>query len=149
MKRHIVEYLKEQPELKGIYEVVGCSRIDQARTFFEDYMDDIHCIISDLNMNDEWLDKDFLKESYGGTLSGWVWLQHYVYTEKPNIPTIIYSGYIGLLKDCLKQKDELYKLNRDNIHTVNKGSGRGEGISGLLAELKKIIGDTENGTNES
>lgn len=138
MNRHLVEHLNEQLDHEE-YEVKDCSRIDLAKEFFDEHKDEILCIITDLNMDDEWVDDEFVKETQGGIFSGWVWLQHYVYTEKSDMPTIIYSGYINYLKDYLRSKGEFNKLNKGNIYIVNKGSSEGEGFKGLLHNLKTIL----------
>lgn len=133
MRQHTTDYLRE----KG-YNVEDFRRIDQVKEFFPNNRDDISCVITDLNMSDEWLG-EYRKESDGCMLSGWVWLQRYVYPLREDIPTIIYSGYISYLHMWLKKnkKSELLKMN--NIICVEKGARQDEGFSGLLSSINKIL----------
>lgn len=151
MNKHIKDLLEECLE-HSEYEIEPVHRIDLARDFFDEHKDEICCIITDLNMNDEWLDNEWLEETNGGIFSGWVWLQHCVYERDPlssedpsvynglpDMPTIICSGYIGLLKENLKRIGKTKKLKRKNIYTVDKGAGEEAGFEKLLKELKKIL----------
>lgn len=123
------------------YEVIRCSRIDLAINEFRNNKDKIDCIITDLNMDDQWLGKEYMKESNGGFLSGWVWLERFVYAEKENasIPCIIYSGYIPVLREHLTEVNKLELLEQYNVHCVEKGGGDDNGYMALYEELKKII----------
>lgn len=151
MNRHIKELLEECPELSE-YEIESVYRIDLARDFFDVHKYEICCIITDLNMNDEWLDDKWLEETNGGMFSGWVWLRHCVYERDslssedpsiyngiPDMPTIICSGYISLLEQSLKKAGNIKELKKNNIHTVHKGAGEEAGFGKLLKELKKIL----------
>ena len=132
MRRHTTELLKERG-----YNVEEFRRIDQVKEYFSRHADDIACIIADLNMADEWLG-EYRAESDGGLMSGWVWLRYFVYPIKPNMPTIIYSGYTEYLYEALNRNDELSLLERDNIICVAKGAGIDEGFHGLINALKKL-----------
>ena len=152
MNRHIKELLEERPELSDNFNIETVHRIDLAREYFDKHKDEIRCIITDLNMNDEWLDDDWLKETNGGMFSGWVWLQHCVYTRDPickdspdyngipNMPTIICSGYINLLEAELKKNEKISELKKQNIHLVPKGAGYETGFSELFKQLKITLG---------
>ncbi len=133
MRKHTTSMLKESG-----YNVEDFRRIDQIKEIFQDKMNDIECIITDLNMDDEWLG-EYQNESDGGMLSGWVWLQRFVYPYVPNMPTIIYSGYIQYLNEYLKENGEPDLLKKDYIKCVEKGSGNDEGFSGLQETLNNLL----------
>ena len=133
LRRHTTELLVEQG-----YDVEDFRRIDQVKEFFIENHDEIVCVITDLNMSDEWLG-EFQNLSDGGMLSGWVWLQNFVYPLKPNMLTVIYSGYIPYLKEWLQDKNQLSQMQKTNILCVEKGDGPEEGFSGLLDTLKKLL----------
>ena len=133
MRRYTAEQLRERG-----YDVEDFRRIDQVKEFFPANKDKIVCVIADLNMADQWLG-EWRHESDGGMLSGWVWLQRFVYPKKPDMPTVIYSGYIPLLKDRLQTEGKLSLLERGNIAYVEKGDGEWEGFGGLLRTLKEKL----------
>ena len=135
MRRHSSDLLKEAG-----YVVSDFRRIDQVKEFFTNHVDEIECVITDLNMSDEWLGK-YRNESDGGMISGWVWLQQFVYTVNPYMPTVIYSGYIPYLKDWLLAEGEeaLQKLKKANIICVEKGDGEWEGFEGLKRTLQEKL----------
>lgn len=135
MRTHTAEMLKNEH-----YNVEDFYRIDQVKEYFTNNKDNIECIITDLNMNDEWLN-DYQAESDGGMLSGWVWLQRFVYNQIPEMPTIIYSGYISYLKEYLQKNNSLFLLEKNNIMCVEKDVGDNDGFEGLLKALKNLIGD--------
>lgn len=122
---------------KNGYKVISVRRIDQAKEFFLERKDEIDCVIIDLNMDDEWLE-EYQIDSDGGLLSGWVWLQKFVYPHIPNMPTIIFSGYIQYLKEYLEDKGQLYLLEKNHIKCVQKGFGDDEGFDGLMAALNDL-----------
>jgi len=132
VRKHTVELLRDRG-----YNVEDFRRIDEAKEFFTTDKDDVVCIITDLNLPDEWLGK-YRYESNGGLFSGWVWLQRFVYTEKPNILTIIYSGYTEDLIEWLDSKNQSPLLSK-NIICVKKGAEREDGFSGLLTALRKHL----------
>jgi hypothetical protein len=121
------------------YAVEAFDRIDLATKFFENNKEDIACVITDLNMSDRWLKDEHRKKTEGGMISGWVWLQEHVFKEKGEIPTVIYSGYISLLRKKLcDNKSRLLLRKNPNIIYVEKGGGKGGGFEGLKAALKKL-----------
>jgi CheY-like chemotaxis protein len=129
--------LSGRPEEK--YAVKSCGRVDQAIEFFKANKEDIVCVITDLNMSDEWLDDEHKKKTEGGTITGWVWLQEYVFTEKPDMPTVIYSGYIPFLRKKLcDDKGRTLLRKNPNIVYVEKGGGKGGGFEGLKVALEKL-----------
>lgn len=133
MRTHTAEMLKNEK-----YNIIDFYRIDQVKEYFMNNKDNIICIITDLNMNDEWLN-EYQNESDGGMLSGWVWLQRFVYNQIPDMPTIIYSGYISYLEEYLQKINQLSLLKRNNIICVEKDVGENDGFEGLLKALKKLV----------
>lgn len=73
------------------FDVYAFKRIDLAKEYINDKIEEVDCVIIDLNMDDEFLD-EYRLESKGGLISGWIFFKRYIYPSKPNIPTIIYSG---------------------------------------------------------
>lgn len=124
-------------ESKG-YNVHSAKRIDQAKEIFHEKKEIIDCVIIDLNMDDEWL-AQYQSESEGGFLSGWVWLQKFVYPHTPNMPTIVFSGFNQYLKEYLQDKNQLYLLEKDNIKCVEKSGGKEDGFLGLIAALEELF----------
>lgn len=132
MRMHTAELLKE----KG-YPVLDFPRIDQVKEYLQVHSNTISCIITDLNMSDEWLE-EYQVESDGCMLSGWVWLKYFVFPHNPDFPIIIYSGYNSYLKDYLLARGSLYEIERDNLFFINKGAEEGEGFTGLVTLLESL-----------
>ncbi len=122
------------------YEVKAFGRIDLATKYLKLHADEIDCIITDLNMNDEWLG-EYQVESNGCLLAGWVWLHRIVHCTENNLvkPCIIYSGYIQELKNHLEQYDLIGKLDEYNVSCVQKGGNDDTGYEALLDKLRAII----------
>jgi len=134
MREHIANLISTSKYLeRSGYEVVGFQRIDQAKEYFNYHKNEIGCIVADLNMADEWLE-EYRNESFGGILSGWVWLHRFVFPIKPNMPTVIFSGFL----DELKNNSPPAQLNKKNIAYVAKGAGEDEGFIGLLNAIEKV-----------
>lgn len=131
-REHTAEKLKK----KG-YNVEDYSRIDQAKDFFNKHKDEIICIVTDLNMSDEWLG-EYRSKSFGNILSGWVWLYYYVFSETPEMPTVIYSKFLDELKANIPP-EQLSSLGNRNIKCVAKGTDDAEGFNGLLDAICEII----------
>ena len=135
--KQTLRFLKEDG-----YEVVHFTRIDQAIDFLDRNPngEGIDCIITDLNMEDEWLGK-YRGESDGGLMSGWVWLMRFVYVREGylKIPCIIYSGYIQDLKDYLKNRNESHLLHNYRVSCVSKGGNNDNGYNALAAKLEEIL----------
>lgn len=115
------------------YIVCDFFRIDQVKEYFNEHMEDIDLIITDLNMDDHWLG-EYINESNGGYFAGWVWLEKFVYTKNPNFPTIIYSAYVDYL--CEQKTNELKTM--ENIICVNKGVSDEAGFDKLIKAIKSI-----------
>lgn len=127
LRRWTAEQIREEG-----YEVIDFSRVDQVKEYFNENMNDISIIITDLNMDDQWLG-EYQQESYGGYFTGWVWLERFIYPKFPNFPTIIYSAYIDLLKEIKGSS----QLEKNNIICVNKGESDNDCFSELIANIKK------------
>ena len=115
------------------YEIDDYFRIDQVKEYIEENRGEVALIITDLNMDDRWLGR-YRNESCGGFLTGAVWLERFVYQTTPDVPTIIYSAYIDLLK-----KEKPHLIN-SNVLCVEKGAGEDFGFEGLLKAVEKILG---------
>ena len=131
-REHTAELLR-----KKSYDVEDYSRIDQAKEFFKKNIDEIICIVTDLNMSDEWLG-EYRSKSYGGILSGWVWLYYFVFPEKPDMPTVIYSGFLDELRANISS-EQLSLLETKNIKCVAKGTSDNEGFNGLQRAIEEVI----------
>lgn len=135
--KQTLRFLKEDG-----YKVIPFTRIDQANDYLLKNPDGegIGCIITDLNMDDKWLG-EYRNESNGGLLSGWVWLNRFVYVkeEYQNIPCIIYSGYISDLKSYLRETKEYYLLYKYPVSCISKGGNNDNGYMALVEKLKEII----------
>ena len=139
MRRHTTRLLEEEDYFKEKgYIIEDFRRIDQVKEYFINRMNDIACIVTDLNMDDEFLE-EYIAESEGGMLSGWVFLQRFVYPKKTDIPVIIYSGYISFLKEYLENNDLSDMLNSNTIGLVDKGANEGDGYCGLKTALRKVL----------
>lgn len=121
------------------YEIETFRRIDQANEYLEDHADEVGCIITDLNMDDEWLG-DYQKESNGCLFSGWIWLQHFIFenlvhTNLHTVPCIIYSGYNTELKA------EFSRINwrSRNVSFVDKGGDNNQGYDELKKTVMKVF----------
>ena len=135
-------WVTEQLKKKG-YEVKDFFRVDQVKEYFSEHKSEIDLLIVDLNMEDKWLE-NYKQESYGGFFTGWVWLEHFVYDENPDIPTIIYSGFIDVLDEWLKENNKKPLSQRRNITCVNKGVGDAAGVDKLLNVIQKVLGRRNN-----
>ena len=119
------------------YDVEAFRRIDQAMERFEEDSESIACVVTDLNMSDEGLG-DYRSESEGGMLSGWVWLRRFVHEKRPDMPAVVYSGFISFLEEHLCENDEPPLSKYDNIITVEKGVDENNGFYGLLRALERL-----------
>ena len=113
------------------HKVEDFKRIDIAKEFFSKNYNNIDCLVIDLNMDDEFLG-EYIAESNGGEISGWVFLQRFVYPVRPNIPTVIYSGLIEELEDIIDKT--LYK----NIEFVSKTGVIDGGTDGLISAINRL-----------
>ena len=125
IKDSIVDKLRELG-----YVVDGFFRIDQVKEYFDEHMDEIDCLIVDMNMDDRWLG-EYRNESLGGFLAGAVWLERFVLAKRPNVPIVIHSGFI----DLIRHEKSLFSSMK-NITFADKA----EGFDGLLAAIERVLG---------
>jgi len=133
MRLHTAEMLIEEK-----YDVECFRRIDLVKEFFQKNHDEVVCVVTDLNMADSWLG-EYQCEADGCMLSGWVWLQRFVFPARQDMPTVIYSGYLSYLMEWLSKRGQLPLLEQSHIACVLKGVGEMEGFSGLLHALREIL----------
>lgn len=124
------------------YTVISYNRIEQAMDYVKRHPsgEGIDCIITDLNMEAQWLGQ-YQEESNGGLLAGWVWLRRFVYDKEAyrRIPSIIYSGYMQDLKSYLRERDEYDLLQKYHVSCVKKGVKAVDGYRGLVTKLTELI----------
>ena len=125
---------KEFPE----YEFLKCRSTDRAQKEFEEHMEEVVCIVTDINMTEEFLDEQYVDETDGGMFTGWVWLYRYVLEQNPklHIPIVICSGFNEYLRR--------YNLYRDNcgkyrIRIIDRGHTEGKGTKGIIVAIKDYI----------
>jgi len=126
-RRHTKNLLLEEgflvEDFMGIY---------QAKEYFSEHFNDIDCIVADLNMSEKWLDEHELKADGGGK-SGWIFLTEFVYSKRPNLPTVIYSGMDSVVKEIRKETPH------NCIEFILKGDIDDGGIDGLIRAIKQVI----------
>ena len=86
---------------------------------FKDENPEYDCLIVDLHMPPDGLTVEQLHDTRGAMLTGWVWLQNYVFPFRPELVnhTIIYSAYLNVLEeenppglDLILAKNRIRKL---------------------------------------
>lgn len=79
----------------------------------------VDIILADLNMASVGLSDSEMLETRGGVLTGWIWLSHYVFAERPEMRcrTVIYSAY----PEDLRRHVPPYE--RQGVRIVEKLSG--------------------------
>jgi len=142
----VVQVLKKDPAICSNYDIIACSRLDIAKDEFNKNKGHIALIVTDLNMSDDFINKELKQETYGCMLTGWVWLEHYVLADNPNLPIIIYSAFIDVLK-----KEKSQQIRDRNICFLGKGididedayecddENENHGFEALLCKVKKIL----------
>jgi len=133
---HTIGLFKEEG-----YDVKGFIRIDLAKAFLLKNIDEIACVIVDLNMDGQWLE-DYRRETNGDMISGWVFLRRFVYPIAPNMPSIIYSGYIDQLDSWHRREGDLNSfefkselMKKGIVKYINKGAGASEGFKAMVEAL--------------
>lgn len=94
------------------------------------------CIVSDLNMNPEAIDYQYLDETFGAVLTGWVWVKYKILNDEQlaRIPIIFYSAFV----DLLEQNDDYNKeKSKTNIHLISKNNNDGETL--LCQKIQSLI----------
>ena len=125
-------YMKEALNMEG-HKVLDAHNIYEAQKHWGKENAQIDCIIADLNMNPEGLKLEEMEETVGGMLTGWVWLQKYVFRTKPHMKhrTIIYSDFKDELEENIKE------LELQGVRRISKSDPSGSAIQ-LLNYLKEI-----------
>jgi hypothetical protein len=98
-------YVEEALEAEG-HKIFPAFNINDAQSYWED--EQIDCIIADLNMSPEGLKKSEAERTNAGILTGWVWLNDYVFCKKKEMRsrTVIYSEYLGQLREYVGGEKE-------------------------------------------
>jgi len=149
-------YLEDRPEqldskadiLKNTgFNVIKCSRIDLAKKQYAKHKDEIVCIITDLNMNPEWLESHE-SESEGGVIAGWIWLWYFVYNRGEKIvPTIIFSGFIEELIERLENPNNVAEhtvFSDERIAFIKKGDITSSTKKTLIDMVNKVVSANES-----
>jgi hypothetical protein len=102
-------YLMERLEELN-HEIFEAYSINDAKSYWE--KEDINCLIVDLNISPEGLTNEEKEETKHGLLTGWIWLNNYVFNVNPEIRknTIIYSDYLQSLREYVKSTQQLRQL---------------------------------------
>lgn len=105
------------------FDVYDFKRIDLAKEYVNTKIDEIHCVIIDLNMEDEFLN-EYRSEANGGLIAGWIFFIRYIYPLNPSMPTIIYSGVAETIDTSSYSKVVFLDKAENNIKilisTINK-----------------------------
>ena len=131
-------YMRRFLEEEG-HEILSAFSINDAQTFWEH--DNVDCIIADLNLSPLGLTEEEIAASHGGLLTGWIWLSHYVFLERPEMRanTIIYSEYVANLEAAVSA-NELALTHR--VRKRGRTSPAGEVIR-LVRDIAVKMGDQE------
>jgi hypothetical protein len=102
------------------YQTKSAVNIYQAKDYWNTNKDSIKCLIVGLNISPDGLNAHEINETKLGLYSGWVWLNNYVFPERPKLKknTIIFTGYKEKLIDKLSKDNELDLL--DGICIISK-----------------------------
>jgi CheY-like chemotaxis protein len=108
------------------------------------------CLIIDLNMNNGYLSKELKSKTYGGALTGWVWLYDIVKTKRivNNPKIIIYSEFISELEECINNENNVNEEERDYFYNSKKVKtlSKADVVNNpelLLEEVNKLLGKKE------
>lgn len=109
-------YIKESLEKQG-HTIFLAPSVLHAKAYWD--AEKIDCIIADLNMPPTGLTPEEIEETHGGLLTGWIWLQNYVFLEKPTMRyrTVILSAYIKELRTYVKPKmlADIFIVNKSSL----------------------------------
>ena len=96
----------------------------------------IHCIMLDLQISTTGLSHQQKERSFGGTLSGWIWLQDNVVTEAPEMRerTIIYSDYTHALYENVAEAE----YRGITIIPKKQRSSAGEEVVARIREIARM-----------
>lgn len=123
----------ETLELDG-YEVISAYDINDAQSAWENReVEPIDCLIIDLNMPADGLTDDQKKQTFGGLLTGWIWLRDYIFKDYPDMRkrTVILSDYLSIFREKVLENQYL------GVVTIPKSAPYSP-VEMLLKEVKKI-----------
>jgi len=126
------------------FNVIACTRIDQANEQLEKQLNDIKCIVADLNMPANWLPKEIQLETDGASMSGWVWLYRQVYPKK-RIPTVVYSEFAKSLQkrlallDASSEETEIVSQMNGKIKFFSKRDTVRNGFCVVIDAIRELI----------
>lgn len=94
----VVFYMVEAIAAEG-HAVLHAYGVNDAQSHIESEVM-IDCIVADLNMSPDGLSEEEMARTEYGLLTGWVWLEEYVFSvhESMRTRTIIYSEYLSDLR---------------------------------------------------
>ncbi len=102
------------------YTVIRCGSLAKAMESFA--LDHAHIdrIVTDLNMNPRGLPPALIDKTDNTRLTGWMFLLHSVYDEPKNdrIKTVVYSDFVGLLKEHMESIEETRDKEHDHERKV-------------------------------
>ena len=130
----ITYYLKKLLDIKG-YDYQIAYSVRDADSLWNEYGLKIGGIILDLNIPSIGLSDDEKNKTYGGLLTGWVWLKTRVLAKDTEMKNrvIIYTEYVDKLKEYVDEKSlaGIRIISKSNADTETSGEQ-------VLIELKKI-----------
>lgn len=118
-------------------DVVALNSIDEANEWVKNMdVNELLCLIADLNMNPAGLTEEEKQKTNGAVLTGWVWINCHIRSksELKDLKVIFYSAFIHRLKE----DDEFKSMNgneRKNVILISKNE---YGMENLCKELIKI-----------
>ncbi len=129
----VAKYFREALEDAG-HEVLHAISVYDVRSHWEDH--EIDCLIIDLNVDPQGLTEEEAGRTNGGVLTGWVWLDAYVYKENPAMKsrTVIYTEYKDKLESHVDEAD------REGITVISK-RGSDKPMAELLERVARIAAE--------
>ena len=118
---------KKELLIEAGFDVIACTRVDQANERLIERIDDIACIVTDLNMPASWLPQEIQLETDGAVFTGWVWLYRQVYPQKI-ISTVIYSEFARTLERRFRDLSAL-EATTEEVEYMRRISGKIEFFS--------------------
>jgi len=137
-------YLVEDLEEEG-FDVDVATNIARARTLWETKRIDF--IIADLNMPPRGLENAEITQTGDGKLTGWIYLDKYVYSVKPVMKerTIILSAYINELKKRTNDGKELEGIKLITKRRDEADEDEMNDVKEALKEMANKLGRREDG----
>jgi CheY-like chemotaxis protein len=133
--------LEEMLRNRG-HQATAAKNLYQAKEYWSKYKDSIDCLIVDLNMSPDGLTEQEKEETKLGLFSGWIWLNNYVFTEKPEIKnyTIILTGHKEKLNDKLTNDNKLKLLEGLSIISKRNPSNTTSLVNEQIKQFSKLRG---------